>query len=61
MGKNRVYLADWDYEDDRVKLLYSDGDIVYVRREDFDRTTISFVNASKEDIIRDFASKVGKE
>lgn len=61
MGKNRIYLADWNYEDERVKLLYSDGEIIYVTKEDFNRTTISFINADKEDIIRDFAIKDGEE
>ena len=30
MGNNRIYLADWSIDGDRVKLVYSDEDIIYV-------------------------------
>lgn len=61
MGNNRIYLADWDYDGDRVKLLYSDDDIIYVTRTDFDRAFGAIVSAEKHEIVRDFAIKDGEE
>ena len=40
---------------DRVKLVYSDDEIVFVTREDFNRAFGAIINASKEEVIRDFA------
>ena len=37
MGNNRIYLSDWSIDGDRVKLVYSDEDVVYVKKIDFDR------------------------
>lgn len=59
MGNNKIYLADWDYDGDRVKLLYQDDSILYVKRTDFDRAFGAIVSAEKKDIIRDFAIKEG--
>ena len=39
MGNNRIYLADWSIDGDRVKLVYSDEDIIYVKKVDFDNRT----------------------
>ena len=36
MGNNRIYLSDWSIDGDRVKLVYSDEDVVYVKKIDFD-------------------------
>lgn len=61
MGNNRIYLADWNYDGDRVRLLYSDGDVIYVTKEDFERTTKTFIDKEKDIIVRDFAIKDGEE
>lgn len=45
MGNNRIYLADWSIDGDRVKLVYSDEDIIYVKKVDFDRAFGAIVNA----------------
>lgn len=34
MGNNRIYLSDWSIDGDRVKLVYSDEDVVYVQKVD---------------------------
>ena len=58
MSNNRINLKYWKYDDaDRVRLVYSDGDIVYVTREDFNRVFGPIVSADKHDVIRDFAIK----
>lgn len=52
----RIYLKNWYYDEpDRVKLVYSDDKIVFVTREDFNRAFAAIINASKEEVIRDFA------
>ena len=61
MGNKRIYLADWDYDGERVKLLYSDDDVIYVKRVDFDRAFGAIVSAEKHEIVRDFAIKDGEE
>ena len=61
MGNNRIYLADWSIDGDRVKLVYSDEDIIYVKKVDFDRAFGAIVNAEKHEIVRDFAIKDGEE
>ena len=61
MGE-RVYLSVWVPEgDDLVKLLYSDDDVVYVRKTDFDRAFGAIIGADKEAVIRDFAVEKQEE
>ena len=47
MGNNRIYLTDWSIDGDRVKLVYSDEDIVYVKKIDFDLAFGAIVSADK--------------
>lgn len=54
---NRISLEKWSYEGDRAKLVYSDGDVVFVSKKDFDRAFGAIVSADKHDVIRDFALK----
>ena len=61
MGNNRIYLTDWSIDGDRVKLVYSDEDIVYVSKVDFDRAFGAFVSSEKHEIVSDFANKDGEE
>lgn len=62
MSNNRINLADWNYDGDkRVKLVYDDGDVLYVTREDFNRAFGAIVSADKHEVIRDFAIKDGEE
>lgn len=54
----RVYLSVWVPEgEDKVKLVYSDDDVVFVKKEDFNRAFGAIINADKEDVIRDFGIK----
>ncbi|MDO5123086.1 MAG: hypothetical protein Q4D44_00285 [Eubacteriales bacterium] len=61
MGNNRIYLADWNYDGDRVRLVYSDEEVVFVTKVDFDRAFGAIINAEKHEVIRDFAIKDGEE
>lgn len=54
MSYEKVFLKDWRIEGDRVKLEYSDNDKVYITKKDFDRAFGAIVNATKEEVIRDF-------
>lgn len=54
----RIYLKDWNYEgSDKIRLVYSDNDVVFVSRTDFDRAFGAIINADKHAIVRDFAIK----
>ena len=50
-----TYLIEWEVEKDRVRMTYNDGETIYVSKSDFDRAFGAILNASKEDVIRDFA------
>lgn len=50
-----TYLIEWEVEKDRVRMTYNDGETIYVGKNDFDRAFGAILNASKEDVIRDFA------
>ena len=51
-----VYLEKWDLNGELVHLTYSDGAIVKVKKSDFDRAFGAIINASKDAVIRDFAT-----
>ena len=54
----RIYLKDWNYEgSDKIRLVYSDNDVVFVSKTDFDRAFGAIINADKNAIVRDFAIK----
>lgn len=54
----RIYLKDWNYEgSDKIRLVYSDNDVVFVSRTDFNRAFGAIINADKNAVIRDFAIK----
>lgn len=50
-----VYIENWCENGNSVILKYSDGDIVFVKKSDFNRAFAAIVNATKEAVIRDFA------
>ena len=45
----------WEVKGSEVILTYDDGDKVKVSKKDFDRAFGAIINASKEEVIRDFA------
>ena len=53
----KVHMTSWSKDGDKIKLRYEDGDILYVNTNDFNRAFGCIVNATKDDIIRDFAIK----
>lgn len=53
--KERVYVTEIKRDGDIVRLYYSDGDVVTVKYEDYNRALATMINSDKEDIIRDFA------
>ena len=59
MSNKRINLKEWKHDGDRVKLLYSDGDTVYVAKADFDRAFGPIVSAEKHEVIRDFVKQNG--
>ena len=53
--KQRNCLTMWQVEDERVKLRYQDGSILYVTKKDFDRAFGCIINLTKQECERDFA------
>lgn len=51
-----VFLKEWNYAGDKVRLAYKDGSEVFVSKTDFDRAFGCIVSASKADVVRDFAT-----
>lgn len=45
----------WAIDGDLVDISYPDGSVVKVKKTDFDRAFGAIINATKEDVIRDFA------
>lgn len=52
---NKVHLAEWKDEGEKIKLIYKDGDSFYISREDFNRAFGCIVSGEKEEIRRDFS------
>ena len=57
MNKEPAFLTDWKIiEENKVRLIYSDGRELTVSKKDFDRTLITFVTSPPEAIERDFCN-----
>ena len=57
MNKEPAFLTDWKIiEENKVRLIYSDGRELTVSKKDFDRTLITFVNSPPEVIEREFCN-----
>ena len=57
MNKEPAFLPDWKIiEENKVRLIYSDGRELTVSKKDFDRTLITFVTSPPEVIERDFCN-----
>lgn len=52
-----IRITEWHIVDDKVELKYSDGDIIYVSKVDFDRAFGPIINSDKDAVKRDFAIK----
>ena len=58
MNKESAFLKDWKIIDEnRVRLIYSNGKELTVLKKDFDRTFITFITSPPEVIERDFCNK----
>ncbi|MGN0461548.1 MAG: hypothetical protein ACI4HZ_03815 [Ruminococcus sp.] len=55
--ENYVGLKKWEKQPQNksVKLIYEDGDIVYISNADFNRAFGTIIRCSKEIVIRDYA------
>lgn len=52
----RICLSAWELAgEDEVKLVYDDGEILFVKKTDFDRAFGTIINAEKDAVARDFA------
>ena len=58
MKKEPDFLTDWKIIDEnKVRLIYSNGKELTVLKKDFDRTFITFVTSPPEVIERDFCNE----
>lgn len=51
----KIYLEQWCYDGDKVRLQYKDDTVVLVKKSDFDRAFGCIVSSDKDTVIRDFA------
>ncbi|MEE1066236.1 MAG: hypothetical protein UH249_08905 [Acutalibacteraceae bacterium] len=57
MNKEPAFLTDWKIIDEnRVKLIYTNGKELTVLKKDFDRTFMTFITSPPEVIERDFCN-----
>ncbi len=57
MNKEPAFLTDWKVIDEnRVKLIYTNGKELTVLKKDFDRTFMTFITSPPEVIERDFCN-----
>ena len=57
MNKEPAFLTDWKVIDEnRVKLIYTNGKELTVQKKDFDRTFMTFITSPPEVIERDFCN-----
>ena len=57
MNKEPAFLTDWKVIDEnRVKLIYTNGKELTVLKKDFDRTLMPFITSPPEVIERDFCN-----
>lgn len=57
MSNDRIFVTNLTIMGERVKVDFSDGDHTFVTYEDYNRALMAIANASKEEILRDFAIK----
>ena len=57
MSTDRIYVTNLTIMGEKVRVDFSDGDHTFVTYNDYNRALMAIANASKEEIIRDFAIK----
>ncbi len=50
----RVNLLLWNFEGDKVRLVYVDGTVLYVQKSDFNEHFGFIVNVDKDSVLRSF-------
>ena len=54
----KINIVNWhSVAENKVKIIYNNGDEVLVRKSDFDRAFGAILNAEKDAVIRDFGIK----
>lgn len=53
----KASLEKWVYDGDRVRIDYSDGDTVYIAREDLKRALMCIGSLTKEEVMQSFGIK----
>ena len=52
----KIYVSDWNYAGNRVRLIFRDGSEFYISKEQFENSTNSIFGATKDDIKRNFSA-----
>ena len=50
-----IFLKEWSYAGENIRLVYEDGSELFVSKVDFDRAFGCIVSASKSAVEKDFA------
>ena len=56
--EKRIDLKDWKPMGDLVKLIYTDNDEFYIKKEDFNRAFGPIVSGNKADIKKEYKVKI---
>ena len=52
----KIYVSDWNYVGNRVRLVFRDGSEFYISKEKFESSINSIYSKSKDDIKRQFTA-----
>jgi len=53
---NKVYVSDWNYAGNRVRLIFRDGSEYFISKEKFESSTNLIFSATKDEIKRDITA-----
>ena len=52
----KIYVSDWNYAGNRVRLIFRDGSEFYISKSQFESSTNSIFSDTKDDIKRKFSA-----
>ena len=53
---NKIYVADWNYAGNRVRLVFRDGSEYFISKEKFESSTGLIFGATKDEIENNFTA-----
>lgn len=53
---NKIYVSDWNYAGNRVRLIFRDGSEYFISKDKFESSTNLIFSATKDEIKRDITA-----